>query len=457
MGDRARACRRRRPIRPCPRNARCGRPGPARSPAGPPAAAARSGRSGRKCPPDCRRSIAARPDVFQRLGQIELFAACRTSPPETGPRQLLHVLGGQPGGIGENLRRPASCSPTSPARLCSGDEAWVGSFGVGGEFLGVGQLSGGAGRTAAPGGRLWDRRGRGAGRRPRRRRRARLAGRAAPRAAASTRCTRPCRDGPAATRRWLAWQASISAFRSSWPVMSTQRGRPRPAGPAGRSPSDRIAIIQVRHARALAQRKRRDVRRPVDEAGGPGQQRRHLVVHHVVLGGVGEHQRRAPRGGTGRSPFAALRLVVDDQAVALVEAVIAWPRSARRPASPRRVRRALIAQRVSVMVPQSPGVAVAMCTSQPASARRIRVPAQRNSASSGWAMKARATLRSEVDMVGLLWGRRQELEVRGVRMVGVSRLRLRNAPSWTLHCEAASGSASSPRSCLTSLLLTPNF
>ena len=42
---------------------------------------------------------------------------------------------------------------------------------------------------------------------------------------------------------------------------------------------------------------------------------------------------------------------------------------------------------------QPPGVAVAMCTSQPASRRRMSVPAQRISASSGWARKLRATLR----------------------------------------------------------------
>src|SRR5688572_10244303 len=42
------------------------------------------------------------------------------------------------------------------------------------------------------------------------------------------------------------------------------------------------------------------------------------------------------------------------------------------------------------MVPASPAVAVAMCTSHPASRRRISVPAQRNSASSGWARNERA-------------------------------------------------------------------
>ena len=36
------------------------------------------------------------------------------------------------------------------------------------------------------------------------------------------------------------------------------------------------------------------------------------------------------------------------------------------------------------------GVAVATCTDQPASRRRISVPAQRNSASSGWARMASA-------------------------------------------------------------------
>src|SRR5687768_13173925 len=58
-----------------------------------------------------------------------------------------------------------------------------------------------------------------------------------------------------------------------------------------------------------------------------------------------------------------------------------------------RVRIELISQRSCVIVPQSPGVAVAMWTVHPASARRIIVPAQRNSASSGWARKLRATRR----------------------------------------------------------------
>src|SRR2546430_2558778 len=56
------------------------------------------------------------------------------------------------------------------------------------------------------------------------------------------------------------------------------------------------------------------------------------------------------------------------------------------------VRVALMSQRDSVIVPQSPGVAVAMWICQPASARRTSVPAQRISASSGWARKARAVL-----------------------------------------------------------------
>jgi len=46
-----------------------------------------------------------------------------------------------------------------------------------------------------------------------------------------------------------------------------------------------------------------------------------------------------------------------------------------------------------LIVPQSPRVAVAMWISQPRSRRRIMVPAQRISASSGWAIIASATLR----------------------------------------------------------------
>src|SRR5688572_24007403 len=52
-----------------------------------------------------------------------------------------------------------------------------------------------------------------------------------------------------------------------------------------------------------------------------------------------------------------------------------------------------MSQRLRSIVPQSPGVAVAMCTSQPAPRRRINVPAQSISASSGWARKLRATFR----------------------------------------------------------------
>ena len=54
-----------------------------------------------------------------------------------------------------------------------------------------------------------------------------------------------------------------------------------------------------------------------------------------------------------------------------------------------RVRVLLMSQRFAVAVPQSPGVAVAMWISQPASASRISVPAQRISASSGWARNVR--------------------------------------------------------------------
>src|SRR5438045_3804646 len=55
----------------------------------------------------------------------------------------------------------------------------------------------------------------------------------------------------------------------------------------------------------------------------------------------------------------------------------------------------LMSKRLWVMVPQSPGVAVAMWIFQPDSARRMRVPPQRISASSGWARKARAVFIGE--------------------------------------------------------------
>src|SRR5262245_43722643 len=57
---------------------------------------------------------------------------------------------------------------------------------------------------------------------------------------------------------------------------------------------------------------------------------------------------------------------------------------------PSLVRIELMSQRFSVIEPASPGVAVAMWTSQPASRSRISVPPQSNSASSGWARKERA-------------------------------------------------------------------
>src|SRR5256885_13431234 len=57
-----------------------------------------------------------------------------------------------------------------------------------------------------------------------------------------------------------------------------------------------------------------------------------------------------------------------------------------------------MSKRLWVMVPQSPGVAVAMWIFQPDSARRMRVPPQRISASSGWARKERAV---GMDGVGL--------------------------------------------------------
>src|SRR5687768_1792355 len=52
-----------------------------------------------------------------------------------------------------------------------------------------------------------------------------------------------------------------------------------------------------------------------------------------------------------------------------------------------------MSQRVWVIVPQSPGVAVAMWISHPRAARRARVPAHRISASSGCARKDSATFR----------------------------------------------------------------
>ena len=83
----------------------------------------------------------------------------------------------------------------------------------------------------------------------------------------------------------------------------------------------RVAIIEIRHARALAERKGRSVGHPVAEAGGPGQERRHFVVHHVVARGVREHQRRRHRPKQ-IDRLAQGRPVVDHQAVALVEAVV---------------------------------------------------------------------------------------------------------------------------------------
>src|SRR5690348_12844452 len=52
-----------------------------------------------------------------------------------------------------------------------------------------------------------------------------------------------------------------------------------------------------------------------------------------------------------------------------------------------------MSQRLWSIVPQSPAVAVAMWISQPASPRRFIVPAQRISASSGWARKLKETFR----------------------------------------------------------------
>src|SRR5215469_3491330 len=55
-----------------------------------------------------------------------------------------------------------------------------------------------------------------------------------------------------------------------------------------------------------------------------------------------------------------------------------------------------IAQREEVIVPQSPGVRLAMWISQPMSFSRISVPAHRNSASSGWASIESAILDGSV-------------------------------------------------------------
>src|SRR5712691_6471793 len=54
---------------------------------------------------------------------------------------------------------------------------------------------------------------------------------------------------------------------------------------------------------------------------------------------------------------------------------------------------ALISERERVIVPQSPEVAVAIWIVQPSCERRINVPPQRISASSGWARRLRATCR----------------------------------------------------------------
>src|SRR5208282_3061266 len=43
---------------------------------------------------------------------------------------------------------------------------------------------------------------------------------------------------------------------------------------------ERIAVIQVRYAGAFAERMDGNVRRRVDETGGAGHKRSHLVVHH---------------------------------------------------------------------------------------------------------------------------------------------------------------------------------
>src|SRR6266566_1684530 len=66
---------------------------------------------------------------------------------------------------------------------------------------------------------------------------------------------------------------------------------------------------------------RRDVGGAVDEAGGTGEHGNHFVVHHVVFAGVGEDE----GGGDAAEEvdgFLHGRFVVDDQAVALVEAVV---------------------------------------------------------------------------------------------------------------------------------------
>jgi hypothetical protein len=88
--------------------------------------------------------------------------------------------------------------------------------------------------------------------------------------------------------------------------------------------ADRVAVVQVRNSRACDQWVMGDVRRAVHEAGLAGEQRDHLVVHHVVLRRVGEHE-RGRHAAEQVDRFLQARLVVTNHPVALVEAVIRRP------------------------------------------------------------------------------------------------------------------------------------
>ncbi len=205
-------------------------------------------------------------DIFQRLGQIEIFERVVHHHAEAGPAQARQVLGRQPGGVVENLgvqRRvvpPAGgnladrsahgcrspllwCRRPACTKYCRRDACTtkMDTHFVVRHYVGNNSAS----RSFA------DRRGRDAGRTPRRRP-GPPGGRASRRAAAWRRDIHPCRDGrgatPAGFRGRPAFWTSIEL-----PADVHQRGRlDRPAQRV--DALQRIAIVEMRHAGAFPQR-----------------------------------------------------------------------------------------------------------------------------------------------------------------------------------------------------------
>ena len=106
--------------------------------------------------------------------------------------------------------------------------------------------------------------------------------------------------------------------------------RRRHALAGGIEPLDRIATVEMRHLRPKGRnRRRRDVRRGEQKARRPGDEMRLLMVEHVVLARMRQHQRRTdPAKESVR--LRQRRPVMKDVTVPFVETVIRRPDLRRR-------------------------------------------------------------------------------------------------------------------------------